>query len=249
MMTGNMLVAVKGQKFNDSAWVHALLHQFADYYFQALQVYQEIPSHAPGVWQLAHKAASDPEVSALQKILLGVNAHINCDLVLTLVDLLDPEWRMHTQAQREHRYQDHCRVNEIIAETIDAVQDQVLEPAMPVMDLVDRLLGPVDEFLISRLITDWREEVWQNAAGLLIMSNMGTRMHRTREIEIEAQRIGGIMLGISSLTVSEICLLRSLPTNTDSLPIHDSHPKSVSRLERNPCTALLEPLHLHIPNV
>ncbi len=32
-------------------------------------------------------------------------------------------------------YTDHCHVNDVIGGTIDAVQDQVIEPAMPVMDI------------------------------------------------------------------------------------------------------------------
>ena len=124
-------------------------------------------------------------------MLLGVNAHINYDLVFTLVDMLEPEWQGLSPEQRTHRYNDHCRVNNIIGRTIDAVQDQVLEPGMPLMDLVDKLLGPVDEFLISHLISNWREDVWQNAAELL-----GTGSERNKlegQIEAHALRVGRVI--------------------------------------------------------
>jgi len=61
------------------------------------------------------------------------------------------------------RYADHCKVNVMIAQTIDAVQDQVIERYDPKMDLVDRLMGSLDEWLISRLIAGWRDRVWRNA--------------------------------------------------------------------------------------
>jgi histidinol phosphatase-like PHP family hydrolase len=127
-------------------------------------------------------------------LLIGVNAHINYDLVLTLVDMLRPEWHNHTEQQRASRYRDHCQINNIIGLTIDAVQDQVLEPAMPVMDLVDRLLGSVDERLISRLITHWREKVWLHATHLLDTNNPDTQQRLIQQIEEEAIETGKFIL-------------------------------------------------------
>lgn len=190
MMTGNVLSAIQTQEFKDQDWVGRLLTHFADYYFEALQDYQLDPDSAPQAWQLAHNAAADPHVTALQKLLLGVNTHINYDLVLTLVDLLADEWAQHSPALRQGRYADHCQINQIIGQTIDSVQDQVLEPAMPVMALVDSLLGPVDEFLISGLISQWRELVWVNASSLLEMGDAEQRANRIAEIEQEVLRIG-----------------------------------------------------------
>jgi hypothetical protein len=190
MMTGNVLSTIQTNEFKDPEWVGRLLFHFADYYFEALQDYQLNPASPPQPWQLAHNAAADPHVTALQKLLLGVNAHINYDLVLTLVDLLADEWDQHSPAQRQDRYADHCQINQIIGQTIDAVQDQVLEPAMPVMALVDSLLGPVDEFLISGLISQWRELVWVNASSLLEMGDADQRANRIAEIEQEVLRIG-----------------------------------------------------------
>jgi hypothetical protein len=193
MMTSNMLAAIEQKEFNDPAWVDRLLHRFADYYFVALDAYELNPASAPPVWQLAHNITSAPNSSALQKILLGVNAHINYDLVLTLVDLLQSEWDGLSEEQRLIRYADHCRVNHVIGSTIDAVQDQILEPAMPVMDLIDRLLGSLDEMLISRLITQWREQVWQNAVHLLQTNAEDERLRIIAQFEEEALKIGEVI--------------------------------------------------------
>ena len=103
----------------------------------------------------------------LQHLLLGINAHINYDLVLSLVDLLEPEWKELSESRRQDRYADHCLVNEVIAATIDTVQDEVVERHNPRMDLIDRLLGRLDERLLSALITRWRQGVWDNAVHFL----------------------------------------------------------------------------------
>ncbi len=193
MMTGNMLDAIERHEFRDPAWVSRLLHCFADYYFVALEAYEHDPQAAPPVWQLAHDTTRDPRTLPLQNLLLGINAHINYDLVLTLVDLLRPEWREHSDEQRAARYSDYCHVNEVIARTIDRVQDEVLEPGMPAMELIDRLLGPLDELLISRLINHWRETVWQNAYCLLEAGADEERLALIQQVEGEALRLGELI--------------------------------------------------------
>lgn len=161
LMTGNMLAGLHAGRFHDAAWVDHLLSRFADYYFTALSAYEHDPLTAPPVWQLAHQACRQPNTLVIQHLLLGVNAHINYDLVLVLVELLERAWPQLTPAERATRYADYSLVNTIIAETIDTVQDTVIEPASPIMDVVDKAFGPVDEWLTSRLITHWREGVWQ----------------------------------------------------------------------------------------
>jgi hypothetical protein len=195
LMTGNMLIAIDRKEFSDPRWVDRLLHAFADYYFLALNAYDLNPRSAPPVWQLAHDASLDHSITPLQKLLLGVNAHINYDLVLTLVDLLQPEWSQIQDQHRKIRYTDHCLVNEIIGRTIDTVQDTILEPAMPVMDIIDKVLGPIDEFLISRLIANWRENVWNHATRLIESQDPAEQQQMIMQVEEDALRIGRFISG------------------------------------------------------
>jgi hypothetical protein len=188
MMTANMLAAIQGEEFADCAWVDHLLTRFAEYYFAALEAYEQQPATAPRAWQVAFEAARSPNSAALQKLLLGVNAHINYDLVLTLGELMEPEWQGQASADSLGRHTDFCHVNDIIAATIDAVQDEVLEPVSPVMELIDRLFGPIDELLISRLITDWRDEVWSNTNQLLAAQDAEQRRQVIQQVETHALR-------------------------------------------------------------
>ncbi len=192
-MTNNMLAAIEAEEFHDPLWINELVRHFAGYYFVALEAYERHPATAPAVWQSAHAATGDPDVTPLQKILLGINAHINFDLVLTLVDLLRPEWDTLSPDQRTARYADHCRVNAVIGRTIDSVQATILEPAMPLMALMDRLLGPVDELLISRLISRWRETVWRHALTLLATDDVTTQAEVLIRMEQEALAVGAFI--------------------------------------------------------
>ena len=187
-MTANMLAGIDRGEFEDSAWVDDLLHRFADYYFTALTAYDDDPATAPRVWQIAHKTCCEARVWAVQKLLLGVNAHINYDLALTLDEMLGPEWAALTDAQRASRSRDYLRVNDVIGRTIDAVQDEVLAEAMPLLRTVDRLMGPGDELILSRLLIRWRHHVWDYAVELVEATDLEAREDVIRRMEEEALR-------------------------------------------------------------
>ena len=194
LMTQNVLAAVEGRAFRDCQWVNTLLHRFADYYFEALSAYEEDEDGAPAVWSQTHNVARQEGVQVVQHLLLGVNAHINYDLVMTLVELLEPEWSRLSPQEREMRYADHCQVNDIIGATVDAVQDEVIETAAPGMNVVDILLGPVDEWLISHVIKRWRDEVWDHALKMLARSDTHQRERIRFDIETLTQKRAQIIL-------------------------------------------------------
>lgn len=166
-MTGNMFKGLEEERFHDQKWVTELLHRFADYYFEALAAYEQSERQPPAVWRLTHDVARRKEISALQHLLLGVNAHINYDLAFALRDLLQDEWEQLTPEAIQRRYEDHLLVNQIIAETIDKVQDEVVERYAPSLDVVDRLLGRMDEWMTAHVIKEWRDDVWKSAVALL----------------------------------------------------------------------------------
>lgn len=202
MMTRNMLDAVAAGGFHDPRWVTQMLNHFAGYYFKAVDAYDH-QNTCSAVWLVAFTAARDPQTHVLQNLFLGVNAHINYDLVLTLVDLLRATWDDLPAASRHGRYQDYCTVNDIIAATINEVQDQVIERYEPVMDTVDKLFGPLDEWLIARLISGWRAEVWEHATALLVCRDEASSTNLRQQVEqhalARARAIGGER-GIAGIT-------------------------------------------------
>jgi hypothetical protein len=195
LMTANVLAAIEEQEFHDPVWATELLHRFASYYFDALAVYERGEKGTPRVWQVAFDEARTGRRQPLQLLLLGVNAHINYDLVLTLVDLLCPEWAALSADDRVQRYEDHCHVNDVIGRTIDEVQDLILEPVSPGLEVVDSAFGPVDEWLTSRLLSKWREEVWRNAVRWIEAHDTRHRTQLQHAIESKTlQRAEAILL-------------------------------------------------------
>lgn len=201
LMTGAMVGAVEDRDFTDPAWVDLLLVRFAEYYFDALAAYDRDPAAAPAAWRLAHDSCHERRWE-LQRLLLGINAHINVDLPLTVEELLAPEWSGLSEAARERRRRDYLAVNDIIAATVDAVQDTVVEPAVPLLALVDVLLGPAEEFLMSRMLEQWRESAWDNAVALLEAPDETGRAAVVAHMEADALAIARAILftdGVASV--------------------------------------------------
>lgn len=182
-MTGNMLLAIQAGEFHDNDWVLKLLEHFADYYFNALQDYEQLPQYAPIVWQVAFEVAQDSQAHVLKHLMLGINAHINYDLVFALEDVLRDEWASLPPNLRAQRYEDHCRVNDVIARTLDSVQDSVVERFAPKMDLIDTLMGQIDERLATILIAAFRDRVWQMAVKRLEAEGAGEQERIRSEVE------------------------------------------------------------------
>ncbi len=188
LMTKNMLQAIEAGRFIDAQWVGQLLNLFADYYFVALDKYEASEPEVPAVWRFVHDQTCNCSLNVIQDLLLGINAHINYDLVFTLVDMLAPEWETLTAEQRQARYVDHQTVNTVIAETIDTVQDTIIEVRSPWLDIIDRVFGRLDEMLLSRLISSWREDVWHDAVRILEAEDPLQQQEIRRQIELRVMR-------------------------------------------------------------
>jgi hypothetical protein len=182
MMTHNVVAAIRANEFEDTRWVATLMDNFAVFYFQALNAYENKPDSPPDVWRIAFIAAQTPHTHALVNLVLGVNAHINYDLVFALSELLADEWEQASPAQRQMRYRDHCRINAIISNTIDEVKDQVIDRYQPVIGMVDKVFGPLDDFMTSLLISEWREEVWKHAIRLLDTAESDVRSEIVQQV-------------------------------------------------------------------
>jgi hypothetical protein len=167
LMSRNMYASIEEKHFSDPDWVSSLLVRFSDYYFDALDLYQSNHPNVPSVWKQAHDAAKNSDTHVLQNLLLGINAHINYDLPLALYDCMQGEWPHLQKENIELRKNDHEIVNKVIASSIDDVQDSIIKPIFPTIAVLDKLMGRMDEWLLSKMITSWRTDVWHISQLLL----------------------------------------------------------------------------------
>lgn len=166
-MTEAMLEAIAEGEFRDAEWVSRLLDRFAEYYFDAVEMWDGGGSDCPVVWCDAFAACGHDDLHPLQVLFLGINAHINHDLVYALADVLD-DWDRLDAMSRLEREVDHRNVNLVIARTVDVVQDEVIDPCAPILGVLDEMFAGLDEWLFSRLIAGWRSDVWDQTQRLLV---------------------------------------------------------------------------------
>lgn len=185
MMTTNVLRGIEEKTFEDNFWVSQLMEDFAGVYFTALDQYNQ-QLKCPLVWEEAFRLVPLGSADPIQNLLLGVNAHINFDLVFVVAALLKEEWSSLSAELQQLRYRDHCRINNIIHQTIDEVQDVVIERFSPKFDIIDRLFGQLDEWMTARLIAEWRDEVWDAAVAMIESHDTSNQQDLSGLIETRA---------------------------------------------------------------
>jgi hypothetical protein len=161
--------------FADPAWVTRYLVSFGNLYRAALLAWELGEASAvPRAWKLAFEAAREGSGLVLQHLVLGINAHINHDLALTLDGVgIDPE--------RERKYADHVRVNEVLEATTERLKSQVSTMYAPLLLRLDRLAGHLDDDLTGFSVPRARDHAWGFAVALA-----GARTDRERALLVRA---------------------------------------------------------------
>jgi hypothetical protein len=146
--------------FEDGAWVSRYLLAFANLYRRALYAYEQPGAEAvPLPWQIAFDAAAHGPALLMQHLMLGINAHINHDLALGLLEVtIDP--------QRESRRRDHTAVNEALKTATDPVQERLAQLYTPALTILDEMCGVLDERITNFSFGRARDCAWNAAVRL-----------------------------------------------------------------------------------
>jgi hypothetical protein len=160
-MTTRVREGIATGHFHNPEWVSTYLTTFADYYRQAISAWEfGDRSDVPPPWRVAFIAAEHNHTTPLQDALLGINAHINYDLAYALAEVgIDPS--------RSEKREDHRRVNAILKDLVDVVQDVLSDDYdAPISRHLDRWLGSVDERAALWSLRETREVAWRRAVSL-----------------------------------------------------------------------------------
>jgi hypothetical protein len=135
--------------------------EFAKRYFIALHLWNCDDDTTPDVWEVLFKRARDEKVSALVAATLGVNAHINHDLSLALIDT----WRElgPPEPDDERIHPDYLVVNEIFYDEIPRLRRGF---STDWQLAIDGFVGPLDDWSQRVLVTVTRARAWEQAQRL-----------------------------------------------------------------------------------
>lgn len=179
-MTRELDSRISGGAFEDNEWVGKAVVTFADLYRQALVAYENGDrSRLPKAWQKAFDVSHEGSGLLIHDLVLGVNAHINHDLPVSLYEVsIDPE--------RQSRYRDHTAINGVLRQTTDPVQNRIAELYSPWLSLLDLAAGDVDEIVTNFSFEKARDAAWWWAVSLVDAQNAEHRMAVRRHIDDQA---------------------------------------------------------------
>ena len=160
--------AVDGQPaqfWSDAAWVVRLDVVFANFYFRAITGWLQNFPDAPASWKALFQARFQTGIDRIQFALAGINAHINHDLALALLQT-DSELNL-VPSLTSPEHADYERVNNLL----EAVLPQALQ------FLATGIVGELaqDTGKIGRLLAIWnvraaRDLAWDFADHLRSLS-------------------------------------------------------------------------------
>ena len=160
-VTTAMRDAIAASTFNDPAWIAQLDVVFANLYFDALALGSGDVSTAPAAWQPLLTARQDPGLARIQFALAGMNAHINRDLPVAIVQIYQATGG--APSRTDAHYADYETVNGIL-ETVETQVKQ--EFTTGILGVVDAAAGPLDDVLAMWSIQAARDAAWTHAEVL-----------------------------------------------------------------------------------
>jgi hypothetical protein len=177
-----------GNLFLDAAWSTRYLVAFANLYRLALLDYEEgRTDRVPKSWRISFDAARAGTGLVIQHLVLGINAHINHDLAIALVQVgIDPD--------RPRRYADHLRINQILEGATARMKQRVASMYAPVLHRLDRLAGRLDDDLTNFSIPKAREHAWTFAVALAAARDEAERALLRRMLDDQAAVIARLVL-------------------------------------------------------
>lgn len=179
----------QGGFFHDDAWLTRYLLAFANRYRAALSQYEQGNSSlVPKSWRLSFEASSQGRALVIQDLLLGINAHINHDLSLSLVEAGIEE------PLRAARLADHNRVNEVIRQITGDIQLRIANQYSAALGALDRLFGGLDEGFTNFSFEKARAHSWEMAVSVCDAQGEEARSLARRKIDEQAGFIGRLML-------------------------------------------------------
>jgi hypothetical protein len=153
--------------WNDPQWLNRLDVIFANLYFAAIVNWAQDPPTTPRAWRALLEARDRAGVARVQFALCGMNAHINHDLPLAVVQA--GEELQLTPDRNSPQHSDFEHVNVIL----EAVEPQAMQHlATGIIGQIAQNLGRLRQVLAMWNVRQARETAWTNAEILWQIRNI-----------------------------------------------------------------------------
>lgn len=176
------------QVFRDSQWIERHAVAFANLYRTSLLCYERgiADSHIAPAWRTAFDAAAQAQHPVIVDLLLGINAHVNHDLPLSLLDMpIDPE--------RETRQADFFAVNDCLHSATLAVRNRVAQLYAPGLKFF-HWFGLIQRAMVDRGFETSRSRAWSAGVELVESKAAGGRADLVERIASAADALARLIL-------------------------------------------------------
>jgi Family of unknown function (DUF5995) len=153
--------AAKPGELEDAPFVRWLDVVFANLYFEALRGGLLAAGRVPKAWAPLVEARGQVGVLPLQFALAGMNAHVNRDLPVALVQTC--EGRRLELRRRSPQQRDYRKLNGLLAQVEEQVKAELVTDALRDFDLA---LGDQDDVIAMWNLARARDAAWTNAETL-----------------------------------------------------------------------------------
>jgi hypothetical protein len=167
-VTKSVQVAVGQTTFADPGFLTTLDVAFANLFFAALSAFEVGSPETPHAWSPLFEARSNATIAPIQFALAGMNAHINRDLPVALVDIFAAAGS--APSAESAQYTDFERVNGLLAATEKQVKDQYLDGLARKLDAD---FHGVDDVVATWSVAAARQAAWTNGEVLWHLRSIG----------------------------------------------------------------------------
>ncbi len=155
-ITLRVQTGIARQEFEDNARMERLDVIFANRYLTAWEQWHA-GQPTTQAWAAVFTAGLDDNLMVMQHLAMGINAHINFDLGIAAAQTVPSE-------QLDKLKKDFDLINQLLAAQVDEVQRK-LSQSLPLMTVLDRFAGRLDENLANFVINISRGAAWRIALG------------------------------------------------------------------------------------
>lgn len=145
--------AIERGDFEDNPRMEKLDVVFANRYLEAYTLFKQKKTPS-SCWEVAFNQGSKFWLIVLQHLLLGINAHINLDLGIAAAEISGKDIKSLKT--------DFYKINDILSSMVDDVQADI-DKVSPIIGIVDKLAGKLDERLVDFSIQLARDGAWEFA--------------------------------------------------------------------------------------
>jgi hypothetical protein len=146
--------------FADGSFMTALDVVFANLYLDAVRASVDQPAAVPRSWAPLLRQRFAPKIAGVQFAVAGMNAHINHDLPVAVVQTCT---QLGTSPSTPPHRDDYTRVDAVLADVEPAIQ-RSFEAGL--LADADAHLGAIDNLLSNWSISEARKAAWTNAEVL-----------------------------------------------------------------------------------